>query len=136
MKARWTATKLRACLSLLQGWYLRWLKDVVTPIAATHWTFTKYVSDLNATRWTNYVDPGYWLPEEYAWPGIRTRGSVTTMPTAAPNETSTAVITIITQSSLALFAGVPSSYVVVAYWTPEEYTLSGIRDSVTATLNP
>lgn len=136
LKARWTATQLRACLSLLQGWYLRWMKDTTTATAETHWQFTKYLPELNTTRWTDYVDPGYWTPEHYAWPGIRTRADVTTTPTAAPNETPTAIISLTAQTTLELISGVPSSYVVADYWTPDDYTLRGIRDSVTATLNP
>ena len=136
LKARWTAIQLRGCMRLLQGWYLRWIKDSVTSEAAAHWHFTKYLPELNTTRWTNYVDPGYWAPENYAWPGIRARDSLTLAPTAGLNETPTPSIAITVIGRYALAAGAPCNYVVVGYWTPEDYTLRGIRDAVTATLNP
>ena len=136
LKTRWTATQLRACLTLLQGWYLRWMKDTTTATAVAHWQFTKYLPELNTTRWTDYVDPGYWTPEDYAWPGIRTRATVTAGLTSGLSETPTATIAPTFQMSLLFLSGLSSSYVVADYWTPEEYTLRGIRDSVTATLNP
>ena len=136
LKARWTATQLRACLTLLQGWYLRWMKDSTTATAETHWQFTKYLPELNTTRWTDYVDPGYWTPEDYAWPGIRTRATVTAGLTKPLSDATTTRIALSVTPSLPFLAGVSSSYVVADYWTPEKYTLKGIRDSVTATLNP